>query len=567
MVAKLVARTALSDVSDSSVMKHLLAAAARQDDEQYYQMALLLQLFSIDKASGDDLDARAKDVQPSVITRIQAGKSSGTVVFSAKTAVVAPVSIPVGTKVKTASGDLFTTTAAGTILPTSPEKIAGHGVGRDSDLVPATADVPGSAGNVAANTIVKMVTKPSGVEEVTNPSAFANGRDKETDDAFRGRIKAFISSLPRSTVGAIEAGVLGIQDPDTSATVLFAKVVEDIVERGEVTLYIDDGTGTAESTALVVGENITLGIGQFDWQKGIITIPASSLVDGETVTIDDGINPSTVFEFDIGGGGVSPGNVAVVLVGTEDAAGVATALESAINGVGGTLEATASVSGNVITVNHDSAPVGVLTVSDTVADVGFFAGVISSALGGETTLYVDNIPIDPNEVFTVTSSVRGVLVESVDFVRNSASGQIDFNPALVAGEVITVDYTYFTGLIQYVQKVVDGDANDRANFPGLRAAGVRVTVTTPQVLIQNVDCFITVAEGYERDLVAADVEQAILDYINNLGISGDVVLAKLTAVIMDVDGVINVDITSPTNDIIILDDQLARTTTANITVR
>ena len=77
MIAKVIARTNLSDVADSSYVKHILAAAARQDDEQYYQMTLLLQLFSIDKATGDDLDARAKDIQPATIIRIPAAKATG----------------------------------------------------------------------------------------------------------------------------------------------------------------------------------------------------------------------------------------------------------------------------------------------------------------------------------------------------------------------------------------------------------------------------------------------------------------------------------------------------------
>jgi len=81
MIAKIVTRTKLSDVSDAAVIKNLLAAAATSDDEQYYNMYLLLKLFSIDKASGSDLDNRAKDIQPGLLTRNEASKASGTVVY------------------------------------------------------------------------------------------------------------------------------------------------------------------------------------------------------------------------------------------------------------------------------------------------------------------------------------------------------------------------------------------------------------------------------------------------------------------------------------------------------
>ena len=82
MLAKTITRAGISDVGDSSVVKHILAAAARADAEQFFQMVRLLKLFSLDSATGDDLDERAKDVQPATITRLQAQKASGFVVFS-----------------------------------------------------------------------------------------------------------------------------------------------------------------------------------------------------------------------------------------------------------------------------------------------------------------------------------------------------------------------------------------------------------------------------------------------------------------------------------------------------
>ncbi len=167
MIARLVARTDLSDVGDVSVWKHVLAAASRQDDEQYYQMVLLLLLFSIDTATGDDLDERAKDIQPSVISRILSAKSVGTVVFS-REGTTGTVSIPTGTLVKTSAGLVFRTTTTGTISPTSGEQVAGNGVGRDSNLVSVIAEEAGLAGNVSVGTVSKFVSKPSGVDEVTS---------------------------------------------------------------------------------------------------------------------------------------------------------------------------------------------------------------------------------------------------------------------------------------------------------------------------------------------------------------------------------------------------------------
>jgi uncharacterized phage protein gp47/JayE len=460
MIARIVSRTELSDVSDSSVTKHILAAAARQDDELYYQMSLLLKLFSIDTATGEDLDERAKDIQPGTVTRLEAQKASGNVVFS-RNGTTGTVVITAGTKVKTADGLVFTTTASGTITPTSPEQIGGHGVGRDSGLVPVIADEPGEDSNVVSNTVIKFVQKPTGVDEVTNPSGFANGTDQETDDAFRNRIKQFINSLARSTIDSLESGVLGAQDENTGATILYSIAIEDSTQPGYVTVYIDDGTGSAESSQVVASENVT---------AGLAGPPADS------------------------------------------------------------------------------------------------------AVGGEESLFLENKPVKSSDAFTLVSSTRGTLtggntyISGNDYWYNHASGQINFDPALTTGEVITASYTYYTGLIQLAQKIIDGDATDRTNYPGLRAAGILVTVLTPQVLAQNIEVTLVILEGYDQNDVKINVKEAIKTYVNSLGISGDLLVSEMIKRIMNVSGVYNVLVTTPSSDVILLDDQLARTTDSNVTV-
>jgi uncharacterized phage protein gp47/JayE len=454
MITRVIARTNLSDVGDSSVLKHLLAAAAKQDSEQYYQMTLLLQLFSIDTASGEDLDERAKEIQPGLITRLASTKAVGTVIFS-RAGTTGTTAIPIGTRLKTSDGKQFTTTAAGSISPTSPEQISGHGTGRDSGFVPVIAMAAGSVGNVVSGTVIKFDVKPGGVDSVINLSTFTQGADVETDDSFRARLKAYIASLPRSTVGAIESGIVGQQDPNTGVTALFAKVIEDPYSRGLITIYVDDGTGTAETTAVVASENVTLGLA-----------------------------------------GPPP----------------------------------------------------------------------DSAVGGEETLFLDNYAIKDTNPFTLTSSIRGALTINIHYVLNPATGQLDFTPALVATEVITAAYTYYTGLIAFIQKIVDGDPNDRTTYPGLRAAGILAIVKTPQVLLQNVIAALTIKEGYDQTTVKANVVQAIKDYINALQISGDVIRAHLVQAIMGIDGVYDVILTTPATNITLLDDQIARTTDSNISV-
>jgi uncharacterized phage protein gp47/JayE len=524
MIARMVSRTNLNDVGDASVIKHLLSAAARQDAQQYYQASLLLQLFSIDTAAGEDLDERAKDIQPATMQRLPSAKAVGSVVFT-RPGTVGITTIPAGTKVKTSDGTLFSTTTVGTIDATSPEQVTGHGIGRDSNLVAVVADVGGSAGNVDAFTVTKFGSKPAGISEVTNLSAFSQGRDQETDDAFRARLKVYVASLARCNRSAIENQIIGAQDPDSGATILFAKVVEDLVNRGNVTVYIDDGSGTAESVA----RSAVALPGTWTW-NGTLTVLAT---DTSTVAAGDFIRKDS-----------SP------LVWLQIQSIVPNTSVTLLNPGGATIPTGAGASSRAtdnLTNGLDGPPP-------------------NTAVGGETTLYTDNKPLKDSEPLSVVSSTRGVLVLTTDYILNPTNGQIDFITPLVTGEKVIADYTYFTGLIAYAQKIIDGDPNDRDNFPGYRAAGVYVEVDTPQVLLQNIQCTLTVKDGYDQDEAKTAARQVIKDYVNNLPISGDFVRSELIKRIMGIDGIYDIDLDVPATNITILDDQIARTTDVNIII-
>jgi uncharacterized phage protein gp47/JayE len=598
-----VTNTDLSDLADASGVKHVLTAAARADAEQYHQMLLLLAMFSIDSAAGDDLDERAKDIQPGDVTRIAATKASGVVVFS-RTGSSGIVTISVGQKVKTAAGVIFTTTSVGTIANGQT----------DSNNVGVIADVAGSTGLVASGTVIRFVSKPVGVDSVTNASAFVTGGlDKETDAAFRQRLKDYVAGLARCHVLGIEANLLGQTDPVTGAVVMTINAVEDTVDRGNVTVYVDDGTGTAEaSTAIAValaGDGIG-GAFTVVW-NGTTTV---TVTDPTELTEKDFIREDADGQFfDIvsiadnatAGTWTWDGTTTVLATNTAGASAVADAVGNFVRldsdgqffritaisaGVSVTIDNTAGrtiPSGATGSSFNTHAPVQ-LTIDDpstegiptaTAASSkcgehltdGLAGPPADSAVGGETRLFLDNKPVKDAVAPSLTSSVNGKLVRGTDFTLNPASGQVDFIGAtyatgLAAAEVIGVDYTYFTGLLAYVQKLIDGDSADRANFPGMRAAGVLVIVLTPQVLVQNIEVTVTVLEGYDHGVVRAAVNTAIKNYINALGISGDVIVSKIVSSCMAVAGVYNVDVTTPTADVILLDDELARTQDANVTV-
>lgn len=441
LINRVVARSNLTDVSDTSSVKHVLSAVARTTDEFYFQLANVLEAFDINTARGDDLDRRAQEIMGLDKRRRGSAKAVGVVVFG-RSNTSTLVNVPAGTAAETSDGVAVVTTA-----PTS------IGIGdTESAPVAAIARFAGAAGNIPSGTVIRLPQKPAGVLTVTNPSSFTSGRDKETDDEFRTRIRDYVASLARSTVRALEFAARDVELP-SGQRVVFANAVEDIVHRGFVTLYVDDGSGTAETTAAVVGEIVT---------AGLLGPPADA------------------------------------------------------------------------------------------------------AVGGELRLFLDNIAIKRGAGFTITSSLRGVLVDTIDFFLDETSGQLHWTPVLSTGEEITADYTRFTGLIAAVQKVINGDPADYTNFPGWKAGGVQVAVLTPGVFQQTVEVGLVLSEGYGYDLVSADVAAALTSYINTLGIGVDVLRAELTATIMGVDGVQNMTMVQPASDVTILDDQIARIVASNI---
>jgi uncharacterized phage protein gp47/JayE len=238
MVARVVARSPLAGLTRNSVVYHLLAAAANEDAELYLQLARLRTLFSIDTATGSDLDDRAAEIQPAVIRRRTALYASGLATFS-RPGIVGAVLIPAGTIIAGADtrGRIkFRTTAPATIL-VGNTFVAG---------VPITALEAGARSNVSANTIVQFVTRIVGVTGVTNPSLLSTGQDREADSEFRARLKAYTQGLSRGTPTALRSAALQVL-LTTGQRVLFAQVFEPSIPNGTVRLYIEDGTGAIET--------------------------------------------------------------------------------------------------------------------------------------------------------------------------------------------------------------------------------------------------------------------------------------------------------------------------------
>lgn len=254
LVDYVVSRSTLTDVTPGSNLAQILGAFARGIETAYFEIGRLLELFSIDRARGPDLDARAADY-PESITRLSASRATGALRWTRDIPAVSEIIIPVGTKVaRPASSPLveYVTTATGHIAIGATQSERTDGPAGD---IPARAIRLGAEGNAAIDSVTLQTSIIAGATGVTNPTPFTGGVDIEGDDSFRARIIAHVQSLSRCTPQALESRAL---EADLDGHRLrIAKIIQRPSDVGRATLYVDDGTGSTESYETVAaGEDL-----------------------------------------------------------------------------------------------------------------------------------------------------------------------------------------------------------------------------------------------------------------------------------------------------------------------
>jgi len=317
MIRKIMADTAVNDISAGSVLLDLLEAAASQDFENNAAILSVLETLSIDSLKNADLDNRAADYG---LARIPATKATGfikivdssivkqsTTLYASKPAPVAgstkiyvnsaenwtptgeiylgrgtrqfegPISYSsiesfgsyyqinltsalkkdhlTSDSVVNAQGTSDRTVAAGTSvkIPSNNESPEiSYSTIRDA-IIPAgedyVNDVPivslstGSSNNARIGTITVFGSLPFTGATVINTNALSDGRDIESDDVLRERIKTHASTLARGTRQAILSSIIGVSDASDAKQVYSATISEPSSLGEPSIVYIDDGSG------------------------------------------------------------------------------------------------------------------------------------------------------------------------------------------------------------------------------------------------------------------------------------------------------------------------------------
>ena len=156
-------------------------------------------------------------------------------------------------------------------------------------------------------------------------------------------------------------------------------------------------------------------------------------------------------------------------------------------------------------------------------------------------LAIDDLNPDRRVVY-MTPSTRIYKMSQSNSTKISPLGKMNYSTDVVTG----IDgYTYYTGLLRTVQRIVDGFEPDQINFPGRRAVGGSIETLPPLIKRVVVSIEVTTNEGVNLSEITNDIKSAIINYINQRGVGEDVVLAEIIVAVMQITGVAAVTFNVP----------------------
>ena len=217
-----------------------LYAVAAQVQALYLQAEWVMGQAFPQTAQGTYLDyhAETRGIQRSVATAAE-----GYLRFQVDTAVAQDLSIPAETVCMTVEGRRFQTVEAAVLE-----------AGELYVDVLSKALEPGSGGNVAAGTVIRMAVAPAGVKSCTNPAAFVGGADQEGDEALRIRVLDSFKRLPNGANAAFyEREAMNF--PGVAA----AKAVGRARGIGTVDVYVATEAGLPDTALLTAIETALPG--------------------------------------------------------------------------------------------------------------------------------------------------------------------------------------------------------------------------------------------------------------------------------------------------------------------
>jgi uncharacterized phage protein gp47/JayE len=281
----------LLDFTVGSVLRAVMEATAAM---ALWLQGVALQIASLARFStsnGADADSWAADFG---FDRLPAKAATGSVTFSRFTP-TNPALIPVGTFIQTADLSLkyevIPDLNQAAYDPTQAAYVIAAGVTSCSATVQAT--VLSGAGNVGAGFINTLGGAIAGIDAVTNPLAFDNGADSETDAAFRARFVLYIAGLSKATRAAIGSAISDIQQ-GVVYTITENQNFDGTPNPGYFFIVVDDGSGNPSSDFLSTVSNAVNAVRAIGANFGVFGPSVLSATITLTITVATGFDKPTL---------------------------------------------------------------------------------------------------------------------------------------------------------------------------------------------------------------------------------------------------------------------------------
>ena len=206
-----------------------------------------------------------------------------------------------------------------------------------------------------------------------------------------------------------------------------------------------------------------------------------------------------------------------------------------------TTDAEVTITGGVATADITAQDAGVQgnVASDTITELEITISGVASLTNASPTTGGSNTETDASLRLRGKQALEGKGLATVNAIEQNVLA-VDG----VTGVASSEDLINHTLELTVSGNPLAGDV-DQA-IEDSRPAGIEVTWDTPTQVTIYVDA--TVTHDSSNATVLTDVEAAIIDYINNLGVGNDVIYNELVTVSMEVDGVTDMDLTSGESD-------------------
>lgn len=118
--------------------------------------------------------------------------------------------------------------------------------------------------------------------------------------------------------------------------------------------------------------------------------------------------------------------------------------------------------------------------------------------------------------------------------------------AFPTSEKVGLDgYSYNTGLLAEVNRVVYGDETNSAVYPGLNALSTNVNIAGPLIKPVKVSVSVRLRTGVNADEVFDKIRSAIAAVINSSPVGENIAISDIVEAVNEIDGVLSVTIISP----------------------